>query len=123
MSRLGEIYAKAESVPIYLGEGTMATDQAIDYLIQVKDGGTSQISLGRMDDLMLEGFQDILSRPWFQRSWVLQDAFHARAAVLHCGSKAVSSKIMIRASELLQAKIDPLSQHVLDLMPGSRRGD
>jgi hypothetical protein len=122
-ARLGDIYAKAESVPIYLGEGTMATDQAMDYMMQIQEGGTSQIPLGRMDDLMLEGFQDILSRPWFQRAWVIQDAFHARAAVLHCGSKAVCSKIMIRASELLPDKIDPLSQHFLDLMPGSRRGD
>ncbi|PMD32313.1 hypothetical protein L207DRAFT_518707 [Hyaloscypha variabilis F] len=122
-SRLGDIYAKAESVPIYLGEGTMATDQAMDYMMQIQERGTSQIPLGRMDDLILEGFQDILSRPWFQRAWIIQDAFHARAAVLHCGSKAVGSKIMIRASELLPDKMDPLSQHILDLMPGSRRGD
>ncbi|KAE9380972.1 hypothetical protein N431DRAFT_433147 [Stipitochalara longipes BDJ] len=123
ISRLGDIYSKAKSVPICLGEGTIATDQAMDYLLQIKEAGTSQIALDRMDDLTLEGFQDILSRPWFQRAWIIQDAFYARAAVLHCGSKAVSSKTMIRASKLLSDKIDPLSQHILDLMPGSRRGD
>ena len=123
MSQLGDIYAKAKSVPVYLGEATMATDQAMDYLMQIKEGGTSQIPPGIVDNLILEGLQDILSRPWFQRAWILQDAFNSRAAVLHCGSKAVSSETMIRASELLPDKIDPLSQQVLDLMPGSRRRD
>ncbi|CZR53567.1 uncharacterized protein PAC_03446 [Phialocephala subalpina] len=123
MSRLGDIYVKAESVAVYLGEGTMATDQAMDYLIQIEKGGISQIPPSRVDDLILEGFQDILSRPWFQRAWIIQDAFYARAAVLHCGSKAVSSKTIIRAPELLPDKIDPLSQQFLDLMPGSRRDD
>jgi Heterokaryon incompatibility protein (HET) len=123
MSRLGDIYAKAESVPIYLGEGTVATDQAMDYLMQIKEGGAPQIPPGEVHDLILEGFQDIVSRPWFQRAWIIQDAFHARAAVLHCGSKAVSSKTMIRASELFPDKIDPLSQHILALLPGSKRGD
>lgn len=123
ISRLGDIYAKAESVAVYLGEATMATDQAMDYLMQIKEGGTSQIPPSRVNDLMLEGFQDILSRPWFQRAWIIQDAFNARAAVLYFGSKAVSSKTMIRASKLLPDKIDPLSQQILDLMPGSRRDD
>jgi hypothetical protein len=123
ISQLGDICAKAESVAVYLGEATMATDQAMDYLMQIKEGGTSQIPPGRVDDLILEGFQDILSRPWFQRAWILQDAFNARAAVLHCGSKAVCSKTMIHASELLLGKIDPLSQQVLNLMPGFRRDD
>lgn len=123
MSRLGDIYARAESVAVYLGEATMATDQAMDYLMQIKKGETSQIPAGRVDDLVLKGFQDILSRPWFQRAWVLQDVFNARAAVLHCGSKAVSSKTMICASQILPDKIDTLSQQVLNLMPGSRRDD
>jgi hypothetical protein len=34
----------------------------MDYLMQMKEGGTSQIHPGRVDDLILEGFQDILSR-------------------------------------------------------------
>ena len=123
ISRLGDICAKAESVAVYLGEATMATDQAMDYLTQIKEGGTSQIPPGRMGDLILEGFQDILSRPWFQRAWILQDAFNARAAVLHCGSKAVCSKTMIHASKVLPGKIDPLSQQVLNLMPGFRGDD
>jgi len=120
ISRLKDVYAKAKSVPIYLGEGAMATDRAMDYLLQIEEGGISQITLGTMDDLILEGLQDILSRPYFQRAWIVQDAFYARAMVLHCGSKAVSSKTIIRAVELLSVKIDPLSQNILDLMPGSK---
>ncbi|KAH6718248.1 heterokaryon incompatibility protein-domain-containing protein [Leptodontidium sp. MPI-SDFR-AT-0119] len=123
MSRLGDIYVKAESVAVYLGEGTMATDQAMDYLTQIEERGISQIPPRGVDDLMLEGFQDILSRPWFQRSWIIQDAFYVRAAVVHCGSKAVSSKTFIRAPGLLPDEIDPLSQQFLNLMPGSRRDD
>ncbi|KAH6698454.1 heterokaryon incompatibility protein-domain-containing protein [Leptodontidium sp. MPI-SDFR-AT-0119] len=123
ISQLGEICAKAESVVVYLGEATDATDQAMDYLMQIQEGETSQISPGIMDNVVLEGCQDILSRPWFQRAWILQDAFYARAAVLHCGSKAVLSKTMIYISKSIPDKIDPLSQHVLNLMPGSRGDD
>lgn len=119
---IGNIYARSGNVAVYLGEGTMATDQAMDYLMQIEEGGISQIPSGRVD-LILEGFQDITSRPWFQRVWILQDAFHARAAVLHCSSRSVSSKAIIHAPEVLPDKIDPLSQQVLDLLPRSRRVD
>lgn len=129
--QMSHIYANAESVVIYLGEGTKATDQTMDYLMQIEKSGISQLLptdklsevTGREDGFRLEGFRDILSRPWFQRVWVLQDVFHAQAAVVHCGSKAVSSKTIARASELLLNKTDPLLQQALDLMPGSRRDD
>lgn len=123
ISQLGDICAKAKSVAVYLGEATIATDQAMEYLMQIQEEGSWQIPSSRIDNLVLKGFQDILSRPWFQRAWVLQDAFYAQAMVLHCGSKSVSSKTMIRASKLIPYKIDFLSQQVLNLMPGSRRDD
>jgi Heterokaryon incompatibility protein (HET) len=132
VARMGDIYAKAESVVVYLGEATEATDQSMDYLMQIEERGISQIPstiklsevTGREDDLRLEeGFRDILSRPWFQRVWIVQDVFNARAAVVHCGSKAVSSKTFARASQLWLDKPDGLSQQVLNLMPGSRRDD
>ncbi|KIW87235.1 uncharacterized protein Z519_12138 [Cladophialophora bantiana CBS 173.52] len=109
---------RPKSVVIDLGEATEATDQSMDYLMQIEERGISQIPPmvkfsevnGREDDLRLEeGFRDILSRPWFQRVWCLQDVFHAQAAVVHCGSKAVSSMTFARASKLWLDKPDGLS--------------
>lgn len=128
VSQMPDIYREAESVVVYLGEATKATGQAMDYLRQTEESlhipWTVKLSevTGGGDDFKLEGMRDILSRPWFQRLWMYQEVFHARAVILHCGSKGVHSKALIRASEGLLDKTS-LTQKVLELMPGSNIHD
>ena len=127
ISHMSDIYAKAKSVVAYLGEATETTDRIMDYLIQIDESETSQISptfklseiSDKKDGLILEGFRDILSRPFFQRSRLLQEVSTAPAAVLYCGSKAVSLKTIVRASELLPTE---MSLQVLGLMSVFTRG-
>jgi hypothetical protein len=119
---MGNIYAKAENVVIYLGEATRATDRTMDILIKIEESGTAQISLVEKA-LGVEGLRDMLSRTWFQRIWNLQDVYNAQTAIVQCGLKAVSSDTIIRASESWLGKRNTLSQHFLDMMPGSKRKD
>lgn len=127
---MGDIYTKAEYVVAYLGEATPASDQFMDFSmlaweieLQSPRAAKAFDDFRRMDDSTLEGLREILSRPWFQRVWVIQEVLNARNAVLYCGSKAVSSDVFVRACEMLLHKDDHLRQGVLDFMPGHRRDD
>ena len=131
VARMLDIYTKAERVLIWLGEATQATDQALEKLIMFEATRKSQIdpkiefseATGREDDIILEeGFRDISSRPWFRLMWPLVNILYARAVVLYCGSKAVSSKALVRASLEWPDQPNGLS-HLLHLMPRSRRDD
>ena len=131
VARMPAIYTRAERVLIWLGEATEAADKALEKLMQFEETGESQIDptiefsevTGRYDRIILdEGFRDISSRPWFRLLWPLHDMFYAGAVVLYCGSKAVSSKALVRASLLWRDQPGGLSD-LLQLLPRSRRDD
>ncbi|KAH8647360.1 heterokaryon incompatibility protein-domain-containing protein [Xylariales sp. PMI_506] len=117
MTKLADIYVNAERVLVYLGPSTAATDISMDYLIQnQKDMGDLQPTL-EDGDMRLDGFRDMLSRPWFERSWTVQDVFYAQAAIVQCGSKVVPAPAFARTAALLKPE-SPVSGF-LELMERS----
>ncbi|KAK8091587.1 hypothetical protein PG997_001948 [Apiospora hydei] len=69
------------------------------------------------------GLKLLLERPWFFRVWVLQEVANARAAVVHCGHKSISARILAVCPKLLHFETDAHCQAVLDVMPGPSRGN
>ena len=126
---MGEIYAKAKNVVVYVGEATAATDVAMDYMMQIEQKEYSHAppkfipseTTGEEESLKIkEGFRDILSRPLFEKVWILQDFFNAQAAVVQCGSRVISSKTFVYACKLWLDKSEGQLGPVLDLLPGAR---
>jgi hypothetical protein len=90
---MAQIYTKAEQVVIYLGESQDDSDTAMDWIRQIDDPDydppyiSSRSRIIQPETQMLES---LLSRPWFNRIWVLQDAVFSKSAIVYCGQWEIS---------------------------------
>jgi hypothetical protein len=124
---MGTIFSSAQLVYIWLGKGTQETDEAMDYLDRgglpfntlirrrVGDqgpstGNTMALRLGlhlfmRMFTFRsrpyFAGLDEIMSGPWIERLWTLQEALLARDAVIVCGEKYIPWISMMCAVEYM----------------------
>ena len=64
---------------------------------------------------------DMLGRPWFQRVWVVQEAFSARRASIACGWNTIPAPVFVLMPGLLEVETDAHVQSVLDILPGYLR--
>lgn len=100
---MGEIYARARSVPIWLGKEANSDNQSFqaihaihEQLYQLKKSGVKkQLTIGEinaLDSFPNDGWKHIsslLSRPYFSRLWVLQEVVRARNAILRLGDQSL----------------------------------
>lgn len=76
-----QIYSNASHVVVFLGSGSPNTDALFDFL---NLGASKGI---RMSDQELSGLLEIVSNPYWQRAWIIQEVAVARSVELICGSK------------------------------------
>jgi hypothetical protein len=149
--QMSSIYEKAVQVVIWLGQSTPETRAVFHYMRELERqvlghpssiwGGSSehwrllwsnvQLLVGdtyeHPDHLLLKGFQDLLSRPWFRRAWIIQEVANARAAQVMCGAQSISTHFFAIApgiftlATFLETRVHSHSQSILDLMPGFSR--
>ncbi|KAI0972876.1 heterokaryon incompatibility protein-domain-containing protein [Xylaria arbuscula] len=136
VQQMVEIYRGAQRVLVWLGPSTHEMNLAMMFLVKVqtlyKDmkETTEEFqewarekfpaigSPGHNNPTQL-GLKQIFDHPWFRRIWILQEVGNARAALIHCGTKSVSSAVISLAPSILKIGIDLHCQAVLNLMPGS----
>ena len=105
-----DVFQRASKVVVWLGESTVASKAAVALIRKVDFGdgsfweqkenqgpvafsqdalGGLQMLLNRRSSLVgLRGIiNDIASRPWWTRVWVIQEAAVARSIVVRCGSE------------------------------------
>lgn len=142
VGRMRQIYEKADQVLIWLGAATEDTDQLIEMGNTFAKRARRRTTYRRnMLDAWLEewpvymkelpnednnirrrnGLLDMLRRHWFQRVWVVQEAFTARRAVVLCGWSQLSSETFVLLPMLMQVEVDESVQSILDVMPGYLR--
>lgn len=103
--RMGDIYSTATKVIIWLGEEDSNSTRAVELLDQLGSRLEQSEMAGRRtrykDSTRLpwtesdwEAIQELLTRPWFTRIWILQEVQLAREAVVYCGSAQISWKSM-----------------------------
>jgi Heterokaryon incompatibility protein (HET) len=99
---MADIYRNADHVVIWLGEESKNSDLAFKYVEQLA-ATVRATSYSSIDEKALqkhglpgtgskpwEALGSILQRPWFSRSWVVQEAAVAKSATLHCGSSSIA---------------------------------
>lgn len=90
---MGQIYAHANRVHIWLGDEEIEDAQkafSLIRIIEIQGGG--MLRPGNDDFLCLERF---FNRPWFTRRWIIQETFFAHDAIFHCGHHTISlSRVM-----------------------------
>jgi hypothetical protein len=102
---MASIYRGADRVIFWLGEPTYDTDLLISSLrrLQTLASDTPNITREKAHDsrwrtlwndelyetfpLVLGGLLSLLARPWFKRSWILQEVCFAKTGVVTCGTK------------------------------------
>ncbi|KAK3077745.1 hypothetical protein LTS18_009430, partial [Coniosporium uncinatum] len=86
------IYGQATSVCVWLGDASNDSDSAMEFIEdRIADLPTFDKLVESKETLARwRALQALMTRPWFERRWVVQEIALARRATLHCGSKQIS---------------------------------
>ncbi|KAL8923020.1 MAG: hypothetical protein Q9208_004832 [Pyrenodesmia sp. 3 TL-2023] len=103
-----EIYSQAEMVRIWLGEAGTDTKRGVDLIHRIAKAVDNALAVNDAEHLNLDGpdfppshgpewrsVAEVLTRPWFERIWVIQERTVARACVYMCGRYEISSHALI----------------------------
>lgn len=95
---MGQIYAYAKKVHIWLGDDEMEdAQQAFSLMRRIEFDESRTLDPGTDQFLCLER---LFNRPWFTRRWVIQELFFSHNAVFHCGFHTLSlSRVMAVLAE------------------------
>jgi len=140
---MSHIYKEAEQVIIWLGQGTKESDLVMGSMKRLQENSVHvegdwrrsaqfwlhpwHVVQPTLEDINIyqnelrKGMELILARPWFRRIWILQEIANARAAIVLCGKKSVSTRIFAQVPSLIELQPHPHCQAVLDIMPGLSR--
>ncbi|KAH8803481.1 heterokaryon incompatibility protein-domain-containing protein [Xylogone sp. PMI_703] len=87
---MDDVYHKASSVQVWLGDAAEDSDSARDFIDQitelssldrlVKDPSTTRLWLA---------LSRLMQRRWFTRRWIIQELALAQNITLHCGSRSI----------------------------------
>jgi hypothetical protein len=93
VKRMSRIYSMARKVQIFLGPDTEMSELGFAYIKRERkhiDSGHSPLLHNSYEHFAnskeKKGLEEILSREWFSRRWVLQEVHYARVAEVICGS-------------------------------------
>jgi hypothetical protein len=92
---MGNIYSKAKSTLVWLGEETEDVKNSFELIrlsliLWPRDGHGNSSLHGK---LVLHQFQPVralMSREWYTRKWVIQEVVKAKEAIMICGLKTMS---------------------------------
>ncbi|KAF4968684.1 hypothetical protein FSARC_3970 [Fusarium sarcochroum] len=92
VARMGSIYQEAKDVAIWLGPSTSTSPvgmEVLRYFSEEKRPHACPVWQTRPQSLVYQGLQDVLTRSWFQRMWVVQEIGRSHRAILMCGHDCV----------------------------------
>jgi len=128
IQNMGQIYRKAKSVCIWLGEEDQHANIAFEFVNKIHRLDFFHTH-NPVDGYGVTALCKVLERPWFRRLWVLQEASSARNAIMLCGGLAIHMNDLIDALALLRERLGPQillrdtvlkSVNILNECPGLR---
>lgn len=111
VAKMGRIYSRAERVCIWLGEGNVSCENAMDFIDEI-------ITLSSFDTLVGDetsaskwnSLVDLMHCRWFSRRWVVQELALASDATLHYQDKSIHWTDFADAVALFVAKFDKIKE-------------
>ena len=85
---MGDIFASASLVVVFLGESNAGSDSLFRHLKAADDwidSGKYVEALPPPDKFIVDELGNLLDRPWFSRIWVIQEIFNASKFIFMCG--------------------------------------
>lgn len=146
VKQMGDIYAGADEVLIWLGDSNEDIAQLMLMINWVHESATKAQAMPGADDWLSlcrqfvyefwdeppissrlrtfaqhrRGFVELLQRPWFNRVWILQEAAKAKTAKIMCGPFSCPARTFALMPKLMGVEVDGHIQAVLDIMPRIR---
>ena len=122
--RMQEIFTKAETILVWLGEERSDSDTAISFIQQVSDKFNSpnapkwlhESILGRSFDRQWLSVHSLFQRKWWVRTWVIQEVADAQDVILVCGTKQFSWLDLSRFSKILSDSFRDVSIALRDIL-------
>jgi hypothetical protein len=101
VAKMGLIYEKASSVLVWLGPLSLHSGVGMEilrYFATEKRPQSCPVWQTYPQSLAYQGLQDIMTRPWFERMWIVQEIGRSHRAKLFCGRDCVQwqSSIKVR---------------------------
>lgn len=146
VAKMSVIYQKAWAVVIWLGKTTrdiellLEATKALDKIVRRRprpssnaehlkawiDEGRRFISDKRainpdFYEIRQRALKELLSRFWFRRVWVVQEAAYAKTAYIQCSWISVPTRVFCIMPHLLETDMDARSQALLEVLPGPLR--
>ena len=98
VSMMGDIYAFASSVLIWIGEADALSDQTFDEMPSIAQGHVDDWAKKKVSNF----YFDVYKRPWFSRVWIIKEmALPTQDPVVVCGLKAIAWSTFIAAWTVL----------------------
>ncbi|KAM5353726.1 hypothetical protein ACJ41O_000376 [Fusarium nematophilum] len=96
VKNMGSIYSQARKVVVWLGEQTEEVQEAFSLLKQAALRPSYERRDSDLRDISSDWFPviNLLRRPWFQRTWIIQEAVLAREPLLVCGLETLPWKTL-----------------------------
>ncbi|KAI0865920.1 hypothetical protein F4860DRAFT_458200 [Xylaria cubensis] len=92
--RMGSVYSKAERVIAWMGDNRDEDYQALESLVKLQEGLPAW-DASTYDDVW-SGINCFLQRPWFTRTWIIQELVLARKVSIMCGNSEIGWDEFIR---------------------------
>ncbi|KAI0970511.1 heterokaryon incompatibility protein-domain-containing protein [Xylaria arbuscula] len=94
IKRMPDIYSKAESVVVWLGEAQKGDQLVIDFVKSIVEIGNITTTARRLRHerqkfLQLDEFARFIRRSWFSRRWVIQEVVLAKSCTIHFGNNQI----------------------------------
>ncbi|KAI0809957.1 HET-domain-containing protein [Xylaria sp. FL0064] len=115
VKKMAQIYSSASEVIIWLGPEEEDVDLAIRQTQQADSAiarygenyvpnyhllyGTKGPNVPSIDAGSILSFNALLERPWFERTWIIQEAMLAKKATITCGSLSLPFRMLLRVFE------------------------
>lgn len=106
---MGEVFRKAKSTFIWLGEPSADDQMVMDFLCRTEHDNKSSSSPVLLRDIAIDALRKFFGRPWFHRLWILQEALLSKVPIAHYGCMKVPfSSIVQLCTDLI---LDNLGNH------------
>ncbi|KAH7359733.1 heterokaryon incompatibility protein-domain-containing protein [Pyrenochaeta sp. MPI-SDFR-AT-0127] len=112
---MGEVYRNAQRVIVWLGHADAESCERFEFaVLMLQDNNT--LRPGLLADDIGERVMELLSSPWFTRTWVVQEVGLAKEAILYYGSTEITWVGLVELCTKLQSIIGPTARGSLLLM-------
>lgn len=117
VSLMRDVYCKAETVLVWLGESNALTTRAFDELHGLAEladfDNAVPIDYIKMSTVQhserWRAISEVLYRPWFRRMWIIQEVLSARKGVVMCGKDIIELGLFLNIINSVH-RVDMLKQ-------------